>query len=90
MTKADLVAVMAKASGGSKVSAEKAVNTFLALVLEELHKGKRVTLSGFGTFVVTRRAARNGRNPRTGREITIPPARVPKFRPSRVLKSALR
>jgi DNA-binding protein HU-beta len=40
--------------------------------------------------VVTRRAARNGRNPRTGREITIPPARVPRFRPSRVLKSALR
>ena len=90
MTKADLVAIMARASGSSKASAEKAVNTFLTCVLEAMCRRERVTLSGFGTFVVTRRAARNGRNPRTGREITIPPARVPRFRPSRVLKSSLR
>jgi DNA-binding protein HU-beta len=90
VTKADLVAIMAKASGRSKASAEKAVNTFLSSVLEALHKHQRVTISGFGTFVVARRAARNGRNPRTGREITIPTARVPKFRPSRVLKASLR
>jgi DNA-binding protein HU-beta len=90
VTKADLVAIMAKASGSSKVSSEKAVNTFLTCVLEAMCRRERVTISGFGTFVVTRRAARNGRNPRTGREITIPPARVPRFRPSRVLKSALR
>jgi DNA-binding protein HU-beta len=90
VTKADLVAIMAKASGSSKASAEKAVNVFLTCVLEAMRRRERVTISGFGTFVVTRRAARNGRNPRTGREITIPPARVPRFRPSRVLKSALR
>jgi DNA-binding protein HU-beta len=90
VTKADLVAIMAKASGSSKVSSEKAVNTFLTCVREAMCRRERVTISGFGTFVVTRRAARNGRNPRTGREITIPPARVPRFRPSRVLKSALR
>jgi DNA-binding protein HU-beta len=90
VTKADLVAIMARASGGPKVSAERAVSTFLSSVLEALHRRERVTISGFGTFVVTRRAARNGRNPRTGRVITIPSARVPKFRPSRVLKAALR
>jgi DNA-binding protein HU-beta len=90
VTKADLVAIVARASGSSKVSAERAVNTFLTSVLEAMHRRERVTLSGFGTFVVARRAARNGRNPRTGREIAIPPARVPRFRPSRVLKSSLR
>jgi DNA-binding protein HU-beta len=90
MTKADLVAVMAKASGGSKASAEKAMNAFLTGVFDSLKRGRRVTVSGFGTFVVTRRAARNGRDPRTGREIKIPPARVPRFRPSRALKAAVR
>ena len=90
MTKADLVAIMARASGGSKASAEKAVNTLLTAVLEAMCRRERVTISGFGTFVITRRAARNGRNPRTGKEITIPPARVPRFRPSRVLRSSLR
>jgi DNA-binding protein HU-beta len=90
MTKADLVAIVARASGGSKVSSERAINTFLSSVRDALHRRERVTLSGFGTFVVARRAARNGRNPRTGREITIPSARVPKFRPSRVLKASLR
>jgi DNA-binding protein HU-beta len=90
VTKADLVAIMAKVSGESKTSAEQAVNTFLTSVLEAMRRRERVTLSGFGTFVVARRAARNGRNPRTGREIAIPPARVPRFRPSRVLKSSLR
>jgi DNA-binding protein HU-beta len=90
VTKADLVAIVARASESSKVSAERAVNTFLTSVLEAMHRRERVTLSGFGTFVVARRAARNGRNPRTGREIAIPPARVPRFRPSRVLKSSLR
>ena len=90
MTKADLVAIMAKNSGGSKASAEKAMNAFVYGVYESLRKGRRVTISGFGTFVVTKRAARNGRNPRTGSEIRIPPAKVPRFRPSPALKSAVR
>jgi DNA-binding protein HU-beta len=90
VTKADLVAIVARASGDSKVSAERAVDAFVSSVRAALHRRERVTLSGFGTFVVARRAARNGRNPRTGREITIPSARVPKFRPSRVLKASLR
>lgn len=66
------------------------MNAFVRGVIESLHRGKNVTISGFGTFVVTRRAGRNGRDPRTGKAITIPPARVPRFRPSRSLKSAIR
>ncbi len=90
MTKADLVDLIAKATGESKSSAERAVNAFVCGVIESLHKGRHVTLSGFGTFVVMKRAARNGRNPRTGKAITIPPAKVPRFRPSRNLKTAVR
>ena len=90
MTKADLVAIMAKTTGSSKTSAERAVTAFVTSVVESLHRGKHVTISGFGTFVVTRRAGRNGRDPRTGTAITIPPAKVPRFRPSRSLKNAIR
>lgn len=89
MTKADLVAAMAKASGGSKVSAERALNTFLDGVFDSLKRGRRVTIGGFGTFLVSRRAARNGRNPRTGKLITIPACRVPRFKPSRSLKHSV-
>lgn len=90
MTKADLVAIMAKTAGSSKTSAEKAVSALVCGIVESLRRGRRVTISGFGTFVVTRRAARNGRDPRTGKEIKIPSVRVPRFRPSRSLKSAIR
>ena len=89
MTKADLVAAMAKASGGSKVSGERALNAFLDGVFDSLKKGQRVTIGGFGTFIVSRRAERNGRNPRTGKAIKIPACRVPRFKPSRSLKGAV-
>jgi DNA-binding protein HU-beta len=89
MTKADLVAAMAKASGGSKVAAERALNSVIEDVFGALKKGRRVTIGGFGTFMVSRRAARNGRNPRTGKALTIPACRVPRFKPSRTLKDAL-
>ena len=89
MTKADLVAAMAKASGGSKVSAERALTAFLDEVFNTLRKGRKVTIGGFGTFMVTRRAERNGRNPRTGKAIMIPACRVPRFKPSRSLKGAV-
>jgi DNA-binding protein HU-beta len=90
MTKAELVAAMAKANGGTKIAAEKAINAFLCSIFDALRKGQRVTISRFGTFVVTRRAMRNGRNPRTGTEIKIPAARVPRFKASRSLKDAIR
>jgi DNA-binding protein HU-beta len=90
MTKAELVGIMAKASGGSKASAERAMNAFVCGVIESLHRGRHVSISRFGTFFVSRRAARTGCDPRTGKRITIPPAKVPRFRPSRGLKSAVR
>jgi DNA-binding protein HU-beta len=89
MTKADLVAAMAKASGGSKVSAERALHAFIEDVFETLKKGRRVTIGGFGTFMVRPRAERAGRNPRTGKVIEIPACRVPRFKPSRSLKDAV-
>ena len=89
MTKADLVAAMAKASGGSKVSAERALGSFIVSVFDALKKGRRVTIGGFGTFMVSRRAERSGRNPRTGKVIKIPACRVPRFKPSRSLKGAI-
>jgi DNA-binding protein HU-beta len=89
VTRADLVTVMAKASSGSKVSADRALEAFIGSVFESLRKGRRVTIGGFGTFMVTRRAARAGRNPRTGKAITIPAKRAPRFKPSRTLKAAI-
>jgi DNA-binding protein HU-beta len=90
MTKADLVALMAKTTGASKTSAERAMNAFITGVVDSLRHGRAVTISGFGTFVVTRRARRPGRDPRTGNVITIASAKVPRFRPSRSLKDAVR
>jgi DNA-binding protein HU-beta len=90
MTRADLVAVLAFASGASKASSARALTAFLTGIRDGLRNGGSATISGFGTFVVTRRAARNGTNPRTGRGIRIPSARVPRFRPSRSLRAALR
>ena len=90
MTKAELVAIMAKTSGGSKASAEKAMAAFLGGIFESLRKGRRVTISGFGTFVVARRAARAVHDPRNGDTIKIPSTKVPRFRPSRTLKITLR
>jgi DNA-binding protein HU-beta len=89
MTKADLVAAMAKASGGSKVDSERALQAFVDGVFLSLRKGRRVTIGGFGSFVVSRRAERNGRNPRTGKAIRIPATRVPRFKPSRTFKAAV-
>ncbi len=90
MIKAELVAAMAKASGGTKTATERALNALLAAVRDSLKKGRRVSLAGFGTFSVTKRAARNGRNPRTGKAIRIPAARVPRFKASKALKSTIR
>lgn len=90
MTKADLVARMAAASGVSKVAAEKALQGCLTGIRSSLRRGEAVTLVGFGTFAVARRRSRKGRDPRTGQTITIAAARVARFRPSRALKNALR
>jgi DNA-binding protein HU-beta len=89
MLKKDLIASMADSATISKVCAEKALNTLLGDITKALKKGKKVTFVGFGTFSVKKRNARKGRNPRTGKEIKIPAARVPKFTPGKALKDAV-
>lgn len=89
MTKAELVAAIASKADISKASAEKALNGFIAAVTEALKKGDKVSLVGFGTFEVVKRAARTGRNPRTGQEIKIKASKAPKFRPGKALKKAV-
>ncbi len=89
MTKADLVARIAKQSGLTKTDSEKGLNAFVETVKKTLKKGESVSLVGFGTFSVSRRKARKGRNPQTGKAIKIPSARVPKFKPGKGLKDAV-
>ncbi len=89
MNKADLVEAVAKAADISKAAAERAVNGALGAITTSLRKGQNVTLVGFGTFSVGRRAARTGRNPRTGDTIRIRASKVPKFRAGKELKSAV-
>lgn len=72
MNKAELVAAMADKTGLSKKDAEKALKAFTDVVAEELKKGEKIQLVGFGTFEVSERAARTGRNPQTGKEMNIP------------------
>jgi DNA-binding protein HU-beta len=90
VTRADLVAILARSADDSKRAAERALAAFLTGIRDGLRRDGSVTISGFGTFVVTRRAPRRGHHPRTGKRITIPSARVPRFRPSRGLKAAVR
>ncbi|MBM4338842.1 MAG: HU family DNA-binding protein [Deltaproteobacteria bacterium] len=90
MTKADLVAAIGKDAKISKASAEKALNAFAANVTKALKKGDRMALPGFGTFSVSKRKARVGRNPQTGKEIKIPAAKVAKFKAGSALKKAVK
>ncbi len=90
MTKSEFVSRVAKVAGLTKAQAEKAVNAFMEVVKESLSKGESITLVGFGTFEVVQRAGRKGRNPRTGEEIEIKPTKVPKFRPGKGLKEAVK
>jgi DNA-binding protein HU-beta len=90
MTKADLIATIAKEAKIPKASAEKALNAFTASVMRTLKKGDKLTLTGFGTFSVARRRARTGRNPQTGKEIKIPATKVAKFKAGNVLKSSVK
>ncbi len=90
MTKAELVSYIAKEAGITKATAEKALSAFIKAVTEALSKGDKVTLVGFGTFYVAERAERKGRNPQTREEIIIPAAKVPKFKPGKILKESVK
>ena len=89
MNKADLVDKIAASSGISKTHAAVAIDSLIDGVTAALKKGDRVTLVGFGTFAVSARKARNGRNPRTGATIKIKAAKVPKFSAGKGLKDAV-
>jgi len=87
--KSELVAQLADANDLTKRQAEKVIDDFLDLISEELSKGEKVVLSGFGTFEVRTRVARSGRNPRTGEEINVPAQKTPAFKVGKILKDAV-
>ena len=89
MNKAELVDHIATHADIPKAAAARALDATLAAIGATLKKGGAVSLVGFGSFAVTKRPARKGRNPRTGEEITIKAAKIPKFRPGKALKDAL-
>ncbi len=89
MNKTELIDHIAKQSDISKAAAGRALDAMVGAVKTTLKRGGVVTLVGFGTFIVGRRAARSGRNPRTGAAIKIKAAKVPKFRPGKALKDSL-
>jgi DNA-binding protein HU-beta len=89
VNKTELIDEIAKAADISKASASRALEAMIDAVAHTLKNGDTVTLAGFGTFAVTARAERIGRNPRTREEIKIPASKVPKFKPGKALKDAL-
>ena len=89
MNKSELIEHIAKQADISKAAATRALDAIVGGVKTTLKKSGSVTIVGFGTFAVTKRAARTGRNPRTGAAIKIKASKVPKFRPGKALKDAL-
>ena len=89
MNKTELIAEIAKAAGISKKDAEKALKAFTDSVTKTLKKGGKVQLVGFGTFEVSKRAAREGRNPQTGAVMKIKASKAPKFKAGKALKDAV-
>jgi len=89
MTKAELVAEIAKKSKLTKADAERALNAFIDTAKKTLKKEGGLALAGFGSFVVSKRKARKGRNPQTGEEIKIKASKVVRFRAGKALKGSL-
>jgi DNA-binding protein HU-beta len=89
MNKTELVAAIAVKAELSKKDAEKALKAFTEVVGEELKKGEKIQVVGFGTFEVSERAAREGRNPQTGETMTIKASKSPKFKAGKALKDSL-
>ncbi|MFT4107300.1 MAG: HU family DNA-binding protein [Lacrimispora sp.] len=89
MNKAELIAAVAEKAELSKKDAEKAVKALTDVISEELVKGEKIQLVGFGTFEVSERAAREGRNPRSGEVMNIPASRTPKFKAGKALKDLI-
>jgi DNA-binding protein HU-beta len=90
MTKEQMIEKMAKDAKISKRAAQNALKALFGSVTQALQKGQRVIFVGFGTFTTVKRNARTGRNPRTGMMIKIPAMRVPKFKPGKTLRDAIK
>ena len=86
MNKAELIAAVAEKAELSKKDSEKAVKALTDVISEELVKGEKIQLVGFGTFEVSERAAREGRNPKSGEVMNIPASKTPKFKAGKALK----
>lgn len=89
MNKTELVAAMAEQADMTKKDAERALTAFTEVVAKELKKGEKIQLVGFGTFEVSERAAREGRNPQTGETMKIEASKAPKFKPGKALKDGV-
>ena len=89
MNKTELVAAIAEQAELTKKDAEKALKAFTDVIAEELKKGEKIQLVGFGTFEISERAQRTGRNPQTGAEMVIPASKAPKFKAGKALKDTV-
>ena len=89
MNKTEFIAAVAEKAEISKKDSEKALKAFVVVVAEQLKAGDKVQLVGFGTFEVSERAAREGRNPQTGETMTIAACKAPKFKAGKALKDAI-
>ncbi len=90
MNKTELIAAIAEETGLSKKDAEAALNAFTGIVGKTLKKGDKVQIVGFGTFEVSKRSARSGRNPQTGETIKIKASKTPKFKAGKALKDLVK
>ena len=90
MNKNGIVEAVQNALGGTKVDAEKAVDTMIDSIISSLKKGDDVSIAGLGIFAVKQRKARQARNPRTGEAVSVPASKAPKFRAAKALKEAVK
>lgn len=90
MNKSEFISAVSENSGLSKKDAEKAVNSFMNVVVDAMKKGEKIQLIGFGNFEVRERAARNGINPRTKEAITFPATKVPVFKAGKAFKDSVK
>jgi DNA-binding protein HU-beta len=89
MTKKELINAVASKTGSGKGDAERAIGALIEVISDALKKGESLSLTGFGSFEIRERAARTGRNPKTGEELAIAAAKVPTFKPGAALKAAV-
>lgn len=89
MKKADLISALAGKSGIKKVEAQKVIDALIEIIGDELAKGEKIQIAGFGTFEVSERPAREGRNPRSGETLTIEASKSPHFKASKTLKGRM-